>query len=192
MIGKVILAAFICLSPNLLSSSEASKRSSQEHARIPEISTPKMESMVDVGGRKLHCCVYGSGSPTVVLSSGLEAPQVYWNPVIPDLAAKTTVLTYDRAGIGKSEIGDLPAHGEQSAQDLHVLLDKLGLPKPDIPVGHSWDRLIIVEGTGHNIHVDKPEVLIAPVVEMIEMAREKKEKRGSMDGGDHGIPIRPQ
>jgi len=298
MIGKIILAAFICLSPNLLSSSEASKRSPQEHARIPEISTPKIESMIDVGGRKLHCCVYGSGSPTVVLSSGLEAPQVYWNPVIPDLAAKTTVLTYDRAGIGKSEIGDLPAHGEQSARDLHILLDKLGLPKPYILVGHSWGglivrlfasmypddmggliledtqhednlielrkilkgkdleafdqmlgdrfnppenpkteadyrnmtreqlrkskplpripyviltaagrakamgdmfsdeaieemaksdaalnqklaalipggRLTIVEGTGHNIHVDKPEVLIAPVVEMIEMVREK-------------------
>ena len=97
-----------------------------------------MESMIDVGGRKLHCCVYGSGSPTVVLVSGLEAPQVYWNPVIPDLAAKTTVLTYDRAGIGKSEIGDLPTHGEQSARDLHVLLDKLGLPKPYILVGHSY------------------------------------------------------
>ena len=35
--------------------------------------------------------------------------------------------------------------------------------------------LIIVEETGHNIHVDKPEVLIAPVVEMIKELREKKE-----------------
>ena len=35
-------------------------------------------------------------------------------------------------------------------------------------------RLIIVEGTGHNIHVDKPEVLIVPVMEMIKAVREKK------------------
>jgi len=34
-------------------------------------------------------------------------------------------------------------------------------------------RLIVVEGTGHYIHVDKPEVLITPVVEMIKKAREK-------------------
>jgi pimeloyl-ACP methyl ester carboxylesterase len=34
-------------------------------------------------------------------------------------------------------------------------------------------RQIIVEGAGHNIHMDKPEALIAPVVEMIKRVREK-------------------
>jgi pimeloyl-ACP methyl ester carboxylesterase len=34
-------------------------------------------------------------------------------------------------------------------------------------------RLIIVEGAGHDIHVGKPEALIAPVVEMIKEVREK-------------------
>jgi pimeloyl-ACP methyl ester carboxylesterase len=29
-------------------------------------------------------------------------------------------------------------------------------------------RQVIVEGTGHDIHVDKPEVLIAIVMEMIK------------------------
>jgi pimeloyl-ACP methyl ester carboxylesterase len=36
-------------------------------------------------------------------------------------------------------------------------------------------RQIIVEGTGHNIHLGKPEALIVPVVEMIKQVREKKE-----------------
>ena len=36
-------------------------------------------------------------------------------------------------------------------------------------------RQIIVEGTGHDIHVDKPEALIASVVEMIEEVRKKTE-----------------
>lgn len=297
---STILMNLICLNSNLLSNSQAIKGSPQEQIRISEISTPKIENMIDVGGRKLHCCVHGNGSPTVVLVSGLEAPQAYWNSVIPDLAAKTTVVTYDRAGIGKSEIGDLPAHGEQSAKDLQVLLDKLGVSRPYILVGHSYGgsvvrlfasmyadvtsgliledtqhedvlnegrkilkgkdleafdqlvvarfsapenpkteadyrnitreqvrkskplpripfviltspdrakamqpifsdeaieemakldralnnklaalipggRQIIVEGTGHDIHVDKPEALIAPVVEMIKEVREKKE-----------------
>jgi pimeloyl-ACP methyl ester carboxylesterase len=295
-----ILMNLICFNSNLLSNSQASQGSPQEQIRIPEISTPKTENMIDVGGRKLHCCVYGKGSPTVVLVSGFEAPQAYWNSVIPDLAAKTTVLTFDRAGIGKSEIGDLPAHGEQSAKDLQVLLDKSAVPRPYILVGHSYGgsvvrlfasmypdnmggliledtqhedvlkelrkilkgkdleafeqlmvdrfsapenpkteadyrnitreqvskskplplipfvvlvspdrakamgpmfsdeaieemaksdralnnklaalipggRQIIVEGAGHNIHVDKPEALIAPVVEMIKEVREKKQ-----------------
>jgi len=294
-----ILIELICFNSYLLSNSRASQGSAQEEIKIPEISTPKTENMIDVGGRKLDCCVYGSGSPTVVLVSGLEAPQAYWNSVIPDLAAKTTVVTYDRAGVGKSEIVDLPAHGEQSAKDLQILLAKLGVPRPYILVGHSYGgnvvrlfasmypedmggliledtqhedvldemrkilegkdleafdqlmadrfstpenpkteadyrnmtreqlrkskplpripfvvlssagrakamqplfsdaaiekmeksdgdlnnklaalipggRLIVVEGTGHNIHMDKPEALIAPVVEMIRIMRESR------------------
>lgn len=117
--------------------------SPQEQARIPEISTPKIEKMIDVGGRKLDCCVYGKGAPTVVLVSGLEAPQAYWNSVIPELAARTTVVTYDRAGVGKSEIGDLPTHGERSARDLQALLDKLNVPKPYILVGHSYGGNVV-------------------------------------------------
>jgi len=138
-----ILMNLICLNSNLLSNSQASPGSPQEEMRIPEISTPKIENMIDVGGRKLHSCVYGSGSPTVVLISGLGAPQEYWNSVIPDLAAITTVVTYDRAGIGQSEIGDLPAHGGQSAKDLQVLLLKLAVPGPYILVGHSFGGMVV-------------------------------------------------
>jgi pimeloyl-ACP methyl ester carboxylesterase len=299
-----ILTNLIGANSGLLSSPRMNQASPQEEVKIPEISTPKIEQMIDVGGRKLDCCVYGKRSPTVVLVSGLETPQVYWNPVVPELAAKATVVTYDRAGVGKSEIGDLPAHGEQSAKDLHVLLTKLAVPKPYILVGHSLggmigrlfasmypddvggliledtqhednlvelrkilrgkdleafdqlmadrfnppenpkteadyrdvtreqlrksrplpripfviltsagrakamgpmfsdeaieemakldavlnDRLaalipggrqIIIEGTGHNIHVDKPEALIVPVVEMINRVRDKNARPGT-------------
>jgi pimeloyl-ACP methyl ester carboxylesterase len=138
-----ILMSLICFNSHLLPNSHAGQASSQQEMKIPEISTPKIESMIDVGGRKLHCCVCGKGSPTVLLVSGLEAPQLYWNPVIPDLAAMTTAVTYDRAGVGKSEIGHLPAHGEQSAKDLRVLLDKLGVPRPYILVGHSYGGSVV-------------------------------------------------
>lgn len=140
---STIVMSLICFDSNLLSNSQASNGSPQEQIRIPEISTPKIESMIDVGGRRLDSCVYGSGSPTVVLVSGLGAPQAYWNPVIPDLAEKTTIVTYDRAGVGDSEIGDLPTHAEQSAKDLQVLLDKLGVPGPYILVGHSYGGNVI-------------------------------------------------
>jgi GWxTD domain-containing protein len=136
-------AGLIGFGPRSLSGSGAGDRVPQEEVKIPEISTPRVEHLVDVGGRKLHCFVYGSGSPTVVLSSGLSAPQEYWNTVIPELAAKATVLTYDRAGVGKSEIGSLPADGGQSAKDLHILLGKLSAPKPYILVGHSFGGMIV-------------------------------------------------
>jgi pimeloyl-ACP methyl ester carboxylesterase len=117
--------------------------SPQEAFQIQDITTPKAEKMIDVGGRSLHSCVYGKGSPTVVLVSGFGAPQAYWNPVVPDLAVQTTVLTYDRAGIGKSEIGELPTHGKQAATDLHTLLNRLNLPKPYIVIGHSYGGSVV-------------------------------------------------
>jgi pimeloyl-ACP methyl ester carboxylesterase len=138
-----ILMYFLCSNSVLLPQSQEGQESPQEQIQIPEISTSKIEHMVDVGRRKLHCCVYGNGSPTVVLVSGFEAPQEYWNSVVPDLAAKTTVVTYDRAGVGKSEINDLPTHGLQSAKDLQVLLHKLGVPKPYLLVGHSYGGSVV-------------------------------------------------
>ena len=106
--------------------------------RVPPPAVEGTERMIDVGGRRLHCAVYGSGGPTVVLVSGFGAPQAYWNPMVPGLAAVTTVVTHDRAGYGRSERGDLPVHGRQAADDLHVLLGKLGVPKPYLVVGHSY------------------------------------------------------
>lgn len=111
--------------------------------KIPPLAVRGSEHMVDVGGRRLHGFVYGSGGPTVVLVSGFRAPQTYWNPIVADLAATTTVVTYDRAGYGKSEIGDLPVHGRQSAADLHILLGKIGVPRPYVLVGHSYGGRIV-------------------------------------------------
>jgi pimeloyl-ACP methyl ester carboxylesterase len=115
----------------------------QDRFRVPDITIEGTEKMVDVGGRNLHCFVYGKGSPTVVLVSGFNVLQVYWNAVVSPLAESATVVTYDRAGYGKSEIGNLPAHGMQSARDLNKLLEKLGAPRPYLLVGHSYGARVV-------------------------------------------------
>jgi pimeloyl-ACP methyl ester carboxylesterase len=102
-----------------------------------DVQVATAERMVDVGGRRLHATVHGRGAPTVVLLSALGATQDYWHSIMPALAAQATVLTYDRAGVGKSQLGTLPAQ-EQSATDLRVLLDALRLPRPYLLVGHSF------------------------------------------------------
>jgi pimeloyl-ACP methyl ester carboxylesterase len=116
----------------------------QDQFVVPDVTTSKTERMVDVGGRKLHARLYGQGSLTVVFVSGTGgAQQEYWNPLIDPLAAEAILITYDRAGVGKSEIGDLPAHAKQSAIDLHHLLEKLNPPKPILLVGHSYGVMVV-------------------------------------------------
>jgi len=115
----------------------------QEFAIIPEISTEKVEKMIDVGGRQLHACVYGRGFPAVVLVSGFNAPQIYWNSIVPEIAKHTTVVTYDRAGYGKSELGNLPCDGRQTAVELYSLLEKMEVPGPYVLVGHSYGGKIV-------------------------------------------------
>jgi pimeloyl-ACP methyl ester carboxylesterase len=121
-----------------------SSKSPQDHFVVPDVAAHKTERMVDVGGRKLHACLYGQGSPTVVLVSGTnDALQETWNPLIDPLASEATLITYDRAGIGKSEIGDLPTHAKQSAIDLRHLLEKLNTPESILLVGHSYGVRVV-------------------------------------------------
>jgi pimeloyl-ACP methyl ester carboxylesterase len=94
--------------------------------------------MVDVGDHRLHARVFGKGSPAVVLISGFGATQTYWDNIVPALAAETTVVSYDRAGYGQSELGQQPCTGSEAADELKALLEGLKLPDSHILVGHSY------------------------------------------------------
>lgn len=145
-----IALAIVCGSSVIFGARDAAKPTLQASPpppppplKIPPLAIQGTERMVDVGGRRLHAAVYGSGGPTVVLVSGFQAPQAYWNPLVEGIAEVTTAVTYDRAGYGKSERGVLPVDGRQSASDLHVLLERLGVPKPYLLVGHSYGGRVV-------------------------------------------------
>src|SRR6266568_574924 len=94
--------------------------------------------LVDVGGRRLYVHCMGSGSPTVVLVSGLAETSTYWGGwIAPALAKNTTVCAYDRAGQGWSDPPASPQDGIAVAADLHALLDHAQIPGPYVLVGHS-------------------------------------------------------
>ena len=57
----------------------------------------------DVGGYRLHLNCTGSGSPTVVLKSGLGEFSASWARIAPAVAGTTRVCAYDRAGQGWSD-----------------------------------------------------------------------------------------
>ena len=90
-----------------------------------------------VNGSKMHLYCTGSGSPTVVLDSGLGDDWLVWQKVQPELSKITHVCSYDRAGLGWSD----PQHGPRGAltisEQLHSLLQQARVPGPLLLIGHS-------------------------------------------------------
>jgi len=93
--------------------------------------------LVDVGGRRLHLRCAGSGTPTVLLESGLGETGAYWGWISPAVARDTRVCVYDRAGRGWSDPVSVPQDGVAVATDLHILLDRAHVSGPFVLVGHS-------------------------------------------------------
>jgi pimeloyl-ACP methyl ester carboxylesterase len=99
---------------------------------------PPPGQMVNVGGYRLHINCVGTGSPTVVIESGLGDWSASWsNAVQPQASATTRVCTYDRAGMGYSETGPLPRTSARFAEELHTLLQRAKIPGPYVLAGHS-------------------------------------------------------
>ncbi len=94
-------------------------------------------STFSIGEHHLYACVYGSGPATVVLEAGMREDSRTWRFVVDGLSKFSTVIAYDRAGMGHSDPGAAPRTSEKIAQELKILLDRLHARAPYILVGHS-------------------------------------------------------
>jgi pimeloyl-ACP methyl ester carboxylesterase len=88
-------------------------------------------------GRKLNLYCVGTGSPTVMLESGIGGDAYDWRAVQDKIAAQTRVCSYDRAGLGKSSLGPLPRDVKAEVADFEALLKAADLRGPYVLVGHS-------------------------------------------------------
>jgi pimeloyl-ACP methyl ester carboxylesterase len=93
--------------------------------------------LVDVGPYELHLYCTGSGTPAVVLDSGLGDTYISWRKVQPQIAQFTRVCSYDRAGLGFSYYSRHPSTSKDFAEELRILLHNAAIPTPYILVGHS-------------------------------------------------------
>jgi pimeloyl-ACP methyl ester carboxylesterase len=92
---------------------------------------------VDIGGYRLHLWCAGSGTPAVILDSGLGGTSADWGYVQPDVARFTRVCSYDRAGMGYSDPGPSPRTARRIAGELAELLARGGIDGPVVLVGAS-------------------------------------------------------
>ncbi len=99
---------------------------------------PPPGRLVRVSERRMHIYLAGEGTPTVIFESGMGASCLSWTLVQPQVAQFTRAVSYDRAGHGWSDPPREPRTARQIAQELHMLLDAAGVPRPYVLVGHSF------------------------------------------------------
>lgn len=107
--------------------------------------TTAPDTVIDVGGHRLHFEVREGTRPlTIVLEAGGGVDASSWATVPDWLARQTgaTVVTYDRAGLGGSELGPIGLTPEDEVRDLRQALDELGLPAQTLIVAHSYGAML--------------------------------------------------
>ncbi len=93
-----------------------------------------------INGIEIYYETHGSGTP-LVLISGLGYPAWEWHKMVPHLAEKFQVITFDNRGVGLSDKPAGPYTASMLAADVAGLLDALGLDQAVI-VGHSMGGFI--------------------------------------------------
>jgi pimeloyl-ACP methyl ester carboxylesterase len=104
-----------------------------------------VETLIDVGKCQLNFSVIQGLAATIVLEVGGGADSSYWGDFPMLLADETgsTVVIYDRAGFGKSDLPSTPYDMVEEIDWLMEGLRKLKLSKNIILAGHSYGGWLI-------------------------------------------------
>lgn len=85
--------------------------------------------------------IYGGGAVDLVIEMGLGAAMAEWRPLAEKLAARYTVLLYQRAGYGESGPSALSRTPEHIASELRELLEGTGHAGKITLLAHSQGGL---------------------------------------------------
>jgi len=104
-----------------------------------------IETLVQVGKYRLNFQVIEGGNPTILFEAGGGMDSREWNNIAAELARKTgaTIVSYDRAGFGKSDLPETPGDMREEVDWLWQGLQKLKLDKDLVLVGHSFGGWMI-------------------------------------------------
>lgn len=83
----------------------------------------------------------GAGEPPIILLNGGDGPIEGWYKVLPKLTQASSVLAYNRAGIGRTSKSDVKQTSPVVVSQLRQLLRQVDLRPPYLLVGHSLGGL---------------------------------------------------
>jgi pimeloyl-ACP methyl ester carboxylesterase len=122
------------------------------------------ETMVNVGEYSLFFKIWKGTGPVVLFESGGLMDSSEWDKITPILAKQTgaTVISYDRAGFGKSDLPQTPYDIREESAALWRALEQLGFDKDVVLVGHSYAGLLIRLGASEHPGRIKGMVFVDP------------------------------
>lgn len=114
-------------------------------ATTPAQSVQAVEKRVDVGGYNLNFRIIPGRGSAILLESGGGMDSTEWSALAPRLAQETgaTVIAYDRAGFGKSDLPEMKYDLHEDTAALWRGLKALGLDRDLVLVGHSYGGFLI-------------------------------------------------
>lgn len=110
-------------------------------AACADASPPSADRMISIGSHRLQVRAEGIGTPTIVFDTGIADQMENLRPLQDRIAQVTRIVTYNRAGYGRSEPGPLPRDSGREADELRTLLEEMNEPGPFVLVGHSLGAL---------------------------------------------------
>jgi pimeloyl-ACP methyl ester carboxylesterase len=104
-----------------------------------------IDTLVSIDGFRLNFRIYRAGRPTILLEAGGGMDHTEWDAIAPELSKKTgaTVVSYDRAGFGRSDLPEHPCDIEIEAGWLWKAMKRLEFKKDIVLVGHSYGGWMI-------------------------------------------------
>lgn len=151
MLGTAVLLAACSGTPAApnstapASSFAAAPASPQPTTPAPSPSGDVLSGLFAVDGRNVFLECKGTGSPTVLIESGLSQQSGDWAGVVTELAPTTRSCRFDRAGIGRSQprLGTADLSVGDRAEELHALLEAARVDGPYVLVGFSYGGMVI-------------------------------------------------
>ena len=126
-------------------------------AQVTATTKPAKSGRVPANGIDYYYEIHGSGEPLLLLHGGLGSIDMF-GPVLPALAKTRQVIAVDLHGHGRTTLGDRPINLIDIANDLAVVLDRLGYNQVDV-VGYSFGG-----GAGLRLAIQHPALVRRLVV----------------------------
>jgi len=112
-------------------------------AQTPAAMPKDAPELLDVGTYRVQLASLGTGPYTVIFESGFGRDLNVWRDVAPQVARSNKVITYSRAGHGRSEARPGTPTVASRTDELEQVIAVAGVRPPFVLVGHSYGGFLI-------------------------------------------------